>query len=147
LTKEKRRCLRLVERALKQIQLDCQLDRSEQEDRVKAGEEVSPYIDYEREFATLVSEMVIRPFGEALNQDLVELFGTLDLSEALVKELRASAFTDRRNQRKPLTPIKKAEKLTAKACQTEVTLLTKHLGKRPLTQPLQRETDVTSNSQ
>lgn len=115
-TKEKRRCLRLVEKSLKQIQLDFQLDRSDQEDRVKAGESVSPYIDFDKEFATLVIEIIIRPFGEALNQDLLELFGTLDLSEALIKELRASAFADRKNQRKPQTPIKKTgEKLLTKA--------------------------------
>ena len=36
---------------------------------------------------------IVKPFGKALNQDLLEMFSPekLDLSEALTKELKASA--------------------------------------------------------
>lgn len=52
------------------------------------------YVDYEKEFASLVQDFVITPFGKSLNQDLLELFSShsLDLKESLVKELRAAAF-------------------------------------------------------
>lgn len=37
-------------------------------------------------------EFVVKPFGKTLNQDLLDLFiQKLDLSEALIKELKASA--------------------------------------------------------
>ena len=63
------------------------------------------YIDYDKQFHNLVLDYIIKPFGGqgTLNQDLVELFTQrLDLSEALIKELKASAEgCGRKTQRKP----------------------------------------------
>jgi hypothetical protein len=51
---------------------------------------------------------MVKPFGKVLNQDLMELFQQkLDLSEVILRELRATIESGRKSQRKPLTPTKK----------------------------------------
>lgn len=79
--------------------------KSDQNDLMKeAVPEDFVYIDYDKEFAEMVSQYVIKPFGKALNQDLLEVFTLkLDLNEAIVKNLKASAIIDgvRKTQRKP----------------------------------------------
>lgn len=40
----------------------------------------------------MILDFVVKPFGKTLNQDLLEIFiQKLDLNEALIKELKASA--------------------------------------------------------
>ena len=52
-------------------------------------------------------DLVIKPFGRFLNQDLVELFTKLDFKDKIIKELKAAIDNEpRKNSRKPQTPTK-----------------------------------------
>ena len=110
--KEKRKGFALVEKALGVIQYELQMDKSDQTDRMAlaSSTEDFQYVDYDQEFARLIRDFIIAPFGKTLNQDLHELFTSkLDLSEALVKELKAAAQVDgRKSTRKPVTPTKRS---------------------------------------
>jgi hypothetical protein len=63
------------------------------------------YIDYDKCFSEFVIKFIVTPFGKPLNQDLMELFSQqkLDLSETLIKELKATVQIDggRKSLRKP----------------------------------------------
>ena len=75
--KEKRKCMQAIEKALSSIQFDYQMRKSDQNDELRtAVPEDYVYIDYDKEFALLISLYITKPFGKdpALNQDLHELY-------------------------------------------------------------------------
>jgi hypothetical protein len=76
ISKEKRKGLLAVEKALSSIHFELQLDKSDQADRMAraSSTEHFHYVDYDRRFADLIRVFIIRPFGKALNQDLQDLF-------------------------------------------------------------------------
>lgn len=84
--KEKGKCIKLVEKAIQGLQFEIELDKSDQDDRLQKDGMIDSdyqYIDYAKEFFTLIHDFVIQPFGKGLNQDLLELFSPerLDLNE------------------------------------------------------------------
>ncbi len=69
------------------------MDKSDYQDRLEQLEpnETIPDIDHDKEYATILQDFIISPFGRGpLNQDLVELFTTMEVSEVLMAELKSS---------------------------------------------------------
>jgi hypothetical protein len=66
-----------VEKGLTSIQLDYQMRKSDQNDDLRSAvPEDYVYVDFDKEFAKLISQYVTGPFGRdaSLNQDLHELY-------------------------------------------------------------------------
>jgi len=70
-------------------------------------EEEDTYIDPTVEFEDILKSMIVEPFGERLNQELLDIFGDIDFSGNIIAEVRKlNKRTPRRFSRKPQTPSK-----------------------------------------
>ncbi len=79
------------------------MDQSSQEPIIDLVEEDESYPqDPTKEFEDILRCFVVEPFGEKLNQDLIDLFTEIDFSPSLIQEVRKlNKRTPRRLQRKP----------------------------------------------
>ncbi len=74
MTKEKRKCFQLVEKALSALLFEIEMDKSDQTDRYDQIAKTDPsalenmiFIDYDKEFQKIIIDYVVKPFGKDLN--------------------------------------------------------------------------------